>query len=284
MPSLKAVVAATLGFASTALGHGYVTQFTTDGKSNQGFLLDYYYQKVNGGTLPSIAAWYAENLDSGFVAPSAYGTADINCHKNSAPGAITASVSAGGSLTFQWPSTWPHPYGPILTYVAACSGDCSTADKTKLSWVKIDAVGIDYTTQKWASQTLIDQGGKWTTKVPASLKAGNYVFRHEIIASVDPTSLLPTPALLMPFHLTHPRENSVLTLIFCPSLHGAGSLNGAQNYPQCFNIAVTGSGTKSLPSGTLGTSLYKNTDPGIYFNPYVTITSYTMPGPTLWTG
>ncbi|KAH6657789.1 family 61 glycoside hydrolase [Truncatella angustata] len=249
MPSLKAVVAATLGFASTALGHGYVTQFTTDGKSNQGFLLDYYYQKVNGGTLPSIAAWYAENLDSGFVAPSAYGTADINCHKNSAPGAITASVSAGGSLTFQWPSTWPHPYGPILTYVAACSGDCSTADKTKLSWVKIDAVGIDYTTQKWASQTLIDQGGKWTTKVPASLKAGNYVFRHEIIA-----------------------------------LHGAGSLNGAQNYPQCFNIAVTGSGTKSLPSGTLGTSLYKNTDPGIYFNPYVTITSYTMPGPTLWTG
>lgn len=68
------------------------------------------------------------------------------------------------------------------------------------------------------------------------------------------------------------------------SLHGAGTLNGAQNYPQCFNIAVTGSGSSSLPTGTLGVNLYKNTDPGIYFNPYVTITSYAMPGPTLWTG
>lgn len=116
------------------------------------------------------------------MAPDAYGTSDINCHKNSAPGALTTTVSAGGSITFQWPSTWPHPYGPILTYVAACNGDCSKADKSSLSWVKIDASGIDYSTQTWASQVLINQAGKWTTKVPSSLKAGNYVFRHEIIA------------------------------------------------------------------------------------------------------
>ena len=67
-------------------------------------------------------------------------------------------------------------------------------------------------------------------------------------------------------------------------LHGASNLDGTQNYPQCFNIAVTGSGTKTLPAGTLGTALYKETDPGIYLNPYVTITSYAMPGPSLWTG
>ncbi|KAK6193116.1 Transcription factor bye1 [Pestalotiopsis sp. IQ-011] len=249
MSPLKSAVFAAFGFATSVLGHGYVTTFTTDGKSNQGFLLDYYYQKVNTGSFPNISAWYAENLDSGFVAPDTYGTSDINCHKNSAPGALTTTVSAGGSITFQWPSTWPHPYGPILTYVAACNGDCSKADKSSLSWVKIDASGIDYSTQTWASQVLINQAGKWTTKVPSSLKAGNYVFRHEIIA-----------------------------------LHGAGTLNGAQNYPQCFNIAVTGSGSSSLPTGTLGVNLYKNTDPGIYFNPYVTITSYAMPGPTLWTG
>lgn len=127
---------------------------------------------------------YAENLDSGFVAPDAYGTTNISCHKNSVPGTLTASVSAGGSITFQWPATWPHPYGPVLTYVASCNGDCAKADKSTLSWVKIDASGIDYTTQKWASQVLIDQAGKWTTKVPSSLKAGNYVFRHEIIAYV----------------------------------------------------------------------------------------------------
>lgn len=67
-------------------------------------------------------------------------------------------------------------------------------------------------------------------------------------------------------------------------LHGAGSVNGAQNYPQCFNIAVTGSGTKTLPSGTLGTALYQESDPGILINVYQTLTTYTMPGPTVWSG
>lgn len=94
----------------------------------------------------------------------------------------------------------------------------------------------------------MDQNSSWTITVPSSLVAGNYVFRHEIIA-----------------------------------LHGAASLDGAQNYPQCFNIEITGSGTES-PSGVLGTDLYQETDPGIYINPYTTITSYDMPGPTLYTG
>ncbi|KAI1258632.1 glycoside hydrolase family 61 protein [Xylariaceae sp. FL1019] len=251
--SLRIVVATALGFVALALGHGNVQSFNTDGKSNQGFLLDYYYQKVNTGAFPDIAAWYAEDLDSGFVAPNAYGTVDINCHKNAAPGVLTASVTAGGSIEFDWGTSngalWPHPYGPIITYVAACNGECSKVDKATLQWVKIEASGIDYSTQVWASQVLINNGNKWTTKVPASLKAGNYVFRHEIIA-----------------------------------LHGASSANGAQNYPQCFNIAVTGSGTKSLPAGTLGTALYKSNDPGILMNPYTTITNYAMPGPALWTG
>ncbi|CAG9947549.1 unnamed protein product [Clonostachys rosea f. rosea IK726] len=237
------------GFVSTVMSHGMVTKWTADGKSQQGFILDYYYAKVNGQPVPDIASWYTENLDSGFVAPDAYQSSDINCHKNASPGTLYATVAAGGTLTFTWaPAPWVHPYGPILTYVAKCSGECTSVDKSTLKWVKIEESGINYSTQKWASQVLIDNGSVWTTKVPATLAPGNYVFRHEIIA-----------------------------------LHGAGSLNGAQNYPQCFNVKVTGSGTKN-PSGVLGTALYKSTDPGIYMNPYTTITSYAMPGPTLWTG
>lgn len=68
------------------------------------------------------------------------------------------------------------------------------------------------------------------------------------------------------------------------SLHGASSKNGAQNYPQCYNIAVTGSGTKSLPAGTSGSALYKADDKGIVINVYQKLTSYEMPGPALWTG
>jgi hypothetical protein len=245
---------ATLSFAflstlaATALGHGMVTSFKTDGTQHQGFILDYYYAKVNKQKVPDIAAWYAENLDSGFVAPNAYQTPDINCHKNASPGTLTASVAAGGTVQFNWPATWPHPYGPILTYVAKCSGNCTQADKNSLRWVKIQEAGINLSTQKWASQDLIDNKGVWTVKVPKSLAPGNYVFRHEIIA-----------------------------------LHGAGSLNGAQNYPQCFNIQITGSGTAN-PTGVLGTQLYKNTDPGIYLNPYTTLKSYTIPGPALFSG
>lgn len=88
----------------------------------------------------------------------------------------------------------------------------------------------------------------WTVTVPKTLAAGHYIFRHEIIA-----------------------------------LHGGGTLNGAQNYPFCVNIDVTGSGTAN-PTGVLATNLYKATDPGIYFNPYVTLTNYTIPGPAAWTG
>ncbi|KAI1850877.1 hypothetical protein JX266_003542 [Neoarthrinium moseri] len=243
--AFKSTLALAGAFASTALAHGTVTGFVTDGTYNQGFLLDYYYQKANSGSFPDIAAWYAENLDNGFVAPDAYGTADINCHKNAENAALTSSVAAGGTVDFQW-STWPHGIGPVLTYVAACNGECSSVDKTTLKWVKIDESGYDTSTSTWAAQALIDNNNTWTTTVPSTLAAGNYVFRHEIIA-----------------------------------LHGAGSANGAQNYPQCFNIAITGSGTDS-PSGTLGTELYSADDAGILFNPYGTITSYTIPGPALY--
>lgn len=245
---IKSTIVALGGLTGSAAAHGMVPGFVTDGVWNQGFKLDYYYQKINTGSFPDIAGWYAENLDSGFVEPNNFGTLDINCHKNSAPGAITASVSAGGSITFQW-STWPHNLGPMLTYIADCKGSCTSVDKSKLEWVKIDEAGIDYSTQVWAAQEMMNTNNTWTSSVPSSIKAGNYVFRHETIA-----------------------------------LHGAGSANGAQAYPQCFNIKVTGSGTKSLPSGTLGINLYKASDPGILLNPYTTITSYAIPGPTLWTG
>lgn len=130
---------------------------------------------------------YAEDLDLGFISPDAYTTPDIICHKNAAPGAATATAAAGSTIVFSWgPGPWPHPYGPILTYVAQCSGSCTTVDKTSLRWVKIQESGINYNTQVWAQQDLINQGSKWTVKIPSSLKPGNYVFRNEILAYVAP--------------------------------------------------------------------------------------------------
>lgn len=147
-------------------------------------------------------------------------------------------------------TAWPESHiGPVLTYVANCGtadDACSTVDKTTLKWVKIDEAGINLDTQKWAAEDLIANNNTWSVTVPDSLAPGPYVFRHEIIA-----------------------------------MHGAGSEGGAQNYPFCINIAITGSGTES-PEGTLGTELYTSTDPGILFNPYTTLTDYTIPGPALF--
>jgi hypothetical protein len=134
--------------------------------------------------------------------------------------------------------------------MANCNGNCSDVDKTTLEFFKIDAGGlIDDTTipGTWASDELIAASYSRTLTIPTDIEAGDYVLRHEIIA-----------------------------------LHGAEDLDGAQNYPQCINLKVTGSGT-AKPSGTLGTALYKDTDPGIYVDIWNTLTTYVIPGPTLYT-
>lgn len=232
-------------FAASTLAHGTVQSFLTDGAFNQGFLLDYYYMGQNGQTPPTHYGWYAENLDNGFVEPSSYGSPDIICHKNAKPASATAKVAAGGKVDFQW-TAWPESHmGPVITYMANCNGDCADVDATALKFFKIDEAGYDASTKSWAAVDMIADNNTWTVTVPSNVAAGNYVFRHEIIA-----------------------------------LHAAGSENGAQNYPQCVNIEVTGSGTEN-PEGVLGTELYTSKDTGILFNPYTTIESYEIPGPAL---
>lgn len=84
--------------------------------------------------------------------------------------------------------------------------------------------------------------------IPESIAPGNYVLRHEIIA-----------------------------------LHSAGEPNGAQNYPQCINLEVSGSGSDK-PEGVPGTELYTADDEGITFNIYQAMDSYPIPGPALYEG
>ena len=240
-------IATVAAFAAGALAHGTVTGVTIDGQFVQGFSLDYYYANQNGQTPPEHAGWYAENLDNGFVEPNSFGEADIICHKAGSPKLSVdtlAKVAAGGTIEFNW-SAWPESHmGPVITYVAPYTGDVTAVDKTTLKWTKIQEDG--YANGEWAAVKMIGQNNTWPVTVPETLAAGKYVFRHEIIA-----------------------------------LHGAGSANGAQNYPQCLNIEVTGSGTET-PEGVVGTSLYTVED--VIFNPYAATIDYKIPGPALWTG
>jgi hypothetical protein len=146
-------------------------------------------------------------------------------------------------------NTWPPGHkGPVLDYLAACTNnDCSTVDKTALRFAKIDQAGLKSGPAPgiWGEDDLVANNNSWTITIPSSIKAGAYVLRHEII-----------------------------------SLHSARSDNGAQNYPQCVNLMVSGGGSK-VPSGASPTTFYKRTDPGVLIDIYNNLNSYTIPGPAV---
>ncbi|MCJ1415343.1 hypothetical protein MMC32_001675 [Xylographa parallela] len=250
MTTLKTGISmAAILLGTQVVAHGIVTGVVSGGTFYPGYNPSFQF----ASPIPKVAGWSSpEDLSLGFISPSDYSTPEIICHLGATPGATYANVVAGETVELQW-SVWPSSHhGPVLDYLANCNGDCTNVDKTTLLFNKIDGVGLisDTTTPgKWASDQLIANNNSWTVTIPSTIAPGSYVLRHEIIA-----------------------------------LHSAENANGAQNYPQCVNLNITGIGTDSLSSGTLGTNLYTSTEPGVLFNIYTTPLTYSVPGPTLLVG
>ncbi|KAG8957469.1 Esterase/lipase/thioesterase [Tulasnella sp. 419] len=144
---------------------------------------------------------------------------------------ITATVAAGATVTFLW-NTWPlGHYGPVINYMAKCPGSCTgwKGDSGK-PWFKISQEA--FVNGQWASDKLAKNNATWTVTIPKSISSGEYLLRHENLA-----------------------------------LHGASSPGGAQFYPVCVQLTVTGGGSAN-PSGLGFPGAYSATDPGILFNPY----------------
>jgi hypothetical protein len=117
-----------------------------------------------------------------------------------------------------------------------------------VNFFKIDELAYDPKTQTWGSDVLIKNGNSHTVTIPGDIKPGTYVIRHEIIA-----------------------------------LHGAMNDNyitrvsGAQFYPQCAKVQITGEGTATPPGETFpGT--YKWDEPGILINMFYMPNEYKSPG------
>ncbi|KFA46852.1 hypothetical protein S40293_05616 [Stachybotrys chartarum IBT 40293] len=222
--------------AASVKAHGHVQLVIADGVEYPG-AVPYNWADDSVG-------WVAQNLDNGFVEPSAFSDPDIVCHRDATPPSNAAVVAAGGSVTLQW-NTWPESHhGPVIDYLAAYS---EGADKTSLSFAKIAETGLVSGSNPgvWGSDELMANGNSWTVEIPSDTAPGLYVLRHEIIA-----------------------------------LHSGSQPNGAQAYPQCINIEVTGGGS-TVPSGEPATSFYTADDEGILFNIYGTFDSYPVPGPAL---
>lgn len=244
-----AAAMAVASFFSAVEGHGFVNGAKVNGVWTAGSDPLWWYAQQNNQPLPVTSGWRALNQDIGFVEPANMGTTDIACHKSAKTNTGFIDVAAGSTITLFW-NTWPEGHkGPIINYLAPVS-EFASATAGSLSFTKIGqgALITGGSNSKWVTDTMIASNFSTPVTIPAKLKPGNYVLRHEIIA-----------------------------------LHAAGSDNGAQMYPQCLNLKVSGSGTVSLPSGVAATQLYKRNDAGIIFNLYQDIKSYPIPGPTLWT-
>lgn len=194
-----------LALATTALAHSHVNNLVINGVYWQGYdPTSYPYMS----SPPTVVGWTAADTDNGFVSPDAYQTGDIICHKNATPAGGHAAVKAGDKISIQWAVPWPDSHkGPVLSYLAACNGNCETVDKTTLQFFKIDNLGYLNGSDPgtWADDLLIANNNTWLVQIPANIAPGNYVLRHEIIA-----------------------------------LHSAGSANGAQNCQYCLMVSFGG--------------------------------------------
>ncbi|KAK5717492.1 hypothetical protein LTS12_027734 [Elasticomyces elasticus] len=245
---LQSTVLAVLLSATHVAAHGHVTNIVANGVYYEGFDIDSFPYMSDP---PAVAAWTTPNTGNGFLTPDDYSSSDIICHQNATNAKGHVTVKAGDRVNVQW-TAWPDSHhGPVMDYLADCGDSCETVDKTKLEFFKVDGVGLVDDAKvpgTWGDDQLIKNNNSWMVEIPKSIAPGNYVLRHELMA-----------------------------------MHGAQSKGGAQNYPQCFNLKVTGSGTDK-PKGTLGTELYTPTGPGIIVNIYESLSSYHLPGPATYSG
>ncbi|KAI5807743.1 glycoside hydrolase family 61 protein F [Peziza echinospora] len=242
--SIAALTAIVLN-ASGVFGHGYVQSAVIGGQTYSGYLpySDPYYSTPPQRIFRKIAGnGPVEDITS----------IDLQCggwqNSGSAPAPLQATVPAGSSISLTW-TTWPDSHrGPVATYLAKCPNSCTDyVPGTSAVWFKIHHAGKTGTT--WASDAFITNT-PYTFTIPGSLKAGNYIVRHELTA-----------------------------------LHSAWAYPGIQFYPSCFQITVTGGGSATGPSSKVAfPGAYTPTTPGIVYDIYQGTGAYTIPGPAPWTG
>jgi len=176
---------------------------------------------------------------------------DIICGTSAKNAPISASVKAGDQIEIGWQGedggNWFHNVGPVQTYLAKCDSDCKDfTPSASTKWFKISALGRK-SDNTWFQADMLN-GSPLPVTIPSGLESGNYLMRHEIIA-----------------------------------LQIAMSVGGAEFYPNCVQMTVTGgssSATSPSPTTTFP-GAYSATDPGIKVDVYTPGPPYVMPGPAI---
>ncbi|KAK8098691.1 Cel1 protein [Apiospora kogelbergensis] len=225
--------------APLAAAHGAVTSYIVGGKTYAGY----------EGFSPQPNAQIIQRQWPDYNPIMTVTDGKMTCNGGtSAP--LSASIAAGDNITAVW-KQWTHQQGPVMVWMYACPGGFQGCDGKGKGWFKIDQMGLygaSMNSNDWGTG-VVYKSLKWSSKIPASLKPGKYLIRHELLA-----------------------------------LHQA---NTPQFYPECAQLDVTGSGS-ATPSGAYLASIpayAKQSDPGIMVDIYQgKATTYKCPGPDVWTG
>jgi hypothetical protein len=232
-------------FVPFVAAHGYVSILGIDGTPYNGQEPTEDGQPTNSSVIRRIST-----IDPVKGANNPF----LDCGQNATAASLVAPANPGSSLTFQWEAGggegWPHDTGPLMFYLANCgSTTCDQFDSMTAKWFKIAQVGLESDEVTWYQQNLKDRYAANVT-LPSNIAPGNYIIRHEIIA-----------------------------------LHLANEMGGAEFYPSCSQLKITGTGTGAPASDELVSfpGAYSDTDPGIYVPQIFNgpISNYAYPGPAV---
>ncbi|KAI1262756.1 glycoside hydrolase family 61 protein [Xylariaceae sp. FL1019] len=166
-------------------------------------------------------------------------------------------IAAGDILTaVYW--YWLHPVGPMSVWLAECGETCEDVNVNQLDFFKIWEAGLlegNVPEGIWYQKQFQNWDGSpdlWPVTIPATIRPGLYIVRHEIL-----------------------------------SIHIADK---PQFYPECAHLNVTGSGTAVPPASFRARfpGAYAADDPSIKIDIYTdamkNTTNYTIAGPPVWDG
>ncbi|KAK8209732.1 hypothetical protein IWZ01DRAFT_483621 [Phyllosticta capitalensis] len=209
--------------AASVSAHGIILDISTGGKSYEGWSPNDVYVTPT----PNVAAWHAGGYAMGPITD--YSSSSMNCHDN----ATAARPHSGRPEVDQGLPERKWSGKPTLPLFLL----------TNVPRALITGGSVDE--QVWATDKLRSDN-KTVATIPSALKAGNYVFRNEIIALAQRRHRQRRPKLPPVLQC----QGDGLGLVVAPRRH-------------CWKPP-----------------LYKAKD--LIFNIYDTVSSYTVPGPALW--
>ncbi|KAF9497062.1 hypothetical protein BDN71DRAFT_1388451 [Pleurotus eryngii] len=245
--SLLSLVILLVSTPTSVSAHGVVAIVSVDGKA--------YKQNLPGTPSPFASA---TRLITTVEPVKGAANADTLCgparNHNTQFAAQTLEVNPGAKMEFDWRggdmSFWPHDTGPMLTYMASCGdGGCENFDATQARWFKIQQVARKQSGDRAWAQVDLMSGATAAVTIPENIAPGNYLIRHEIIA-----------------------------------LHLATQRGGAEFYPSCTQIRITGNGSGKPTNSEMVKfpGAYSDDDPGIFFpGTFDPDARYVYPGPQI---